>query len=486
MHGQNEIINVQNSETARSPGILGRFVLRNTPVPILVREFLGENERYEFTEDYNLPANFGGIPGLPEPQRTSFFLRERAVIRVGVVHRRAGVEPDEQGDLLFSSAIRDELLRCGKNAADFIVLPFASDDAQNRDVFRGRALASVIWLQEKTTLENLIGGGEKIELPPKLVIRASELLPDGNVVDYAGGESGSSMAPASRAPSMMTKDLVVPVASGEIAPSQSVPSPSTAGVMQAPPAVPGPEAENATPAVAEAGSQTQAPALAGAEQAPAAEISAPPAKTPPQWRDWSAFRYGVSGTSRGQLRRRMLIRHTGGFLRAIMLAAEKQPSAEYLARFFEEIGDAADPVRAHRAWLGRETDNNARGEFGEIASISFALNKDGRFISAGREIRPVLWRAAKRQLVVFPITRSADANGDENPYRLVRGSLNPGDRVLLTPGRFASHELRELFDIFKIDNDDEVRERLDSYLDYRARGKALLLTHAKAEPAAQA
>lgn len=179
---------------------------------------------------------------------------------------------------------------------------------------------------------------------------------------------------------------------------------------------------------------------------------------PYPWKKWQELRYSIVGNMRSMPRRKMLMRQESKSLKIAMLSSAAEISQGYALAFFDTVMFAPESSTAHRRLL--EAAKPAK-----VATFSMDVDLRMGYQTTFNNFHPVLFSGEKKKIFDFP-----EAPGG----RVFRGKMKEGDMVLVFPSSFGSAEMQDLKEIFR-EEPNEVPSRLSTYLDFRARGRGLLL-----------
>ena len=414
----------RRQDKALNHSSIARFILRNTPLPVLIRDFLSRDD-YEFVEDYRLPEKIVQSLGKnieKALQPGAFFTSDRRAMRLGIViqkikspHNSALVLPVEA----LNQEIKTWLLRAGRNEDEFRIFPFENSPETGGFFRDGLPLLNLLWTPDRTSLENMLGTGPRAL--PSDILAAYPDLPD--LLDYP------------RRRRALTPDI------------EEQPLPSLLPLESTAERIPAPRA-SLTP------TRIHTPGLA-------------PHSNIPGTRAFGMVRYGVIGELRGRIHSKVFLKQTDQDLRLIMLASpEDKPRRDSL--YFKPFGGSGDPIRAHRDLIRENPDEC-------FAHFSLQVDENYAFRAIATGIHPLLWRAGKHNLFTFPDSRSPD---QADKINILRGALGPGDRLLVLPGITSTREREEIESIILSNSPELARKKIGALLDIKSHGKALLLERA--------
>lgn len=155
------------------PGILTRMVLKNTPLPSLIRQFLmyQGGDSFRFLEDFQFPGEFSDHlqqEGVLGPD-LSFFLKDRSPYRAAVViekGKEAGNDPGMMDRTMeLSRSLSIWMDAAGKRKENYRMIPFYKLNFQKEAFPDATPYMLILWRAEKSFLEHLLSGKDRQELP---------------------------------------------------------------------------------------------------------------------------------------------------------------------------------------------------------------------------------------------------------------------------------------------------------------------------------
>ncbi len=418
----------------RSPGWFTRFLLRHTPVPLIVRSFLEnlpEDRSYRFIEDVHLPPAYlrylraRGIDAGPRDQ--NFFLYDRSPFRAGLIvsGRRSPYAAESLQDRL-----AEWLATSGRDAGHARVLTIPEQEilAKMRQS-QFEPVCFVVWAAERSPLERWLSPrpskAERLMLPAETATAVPSVV-------------------RARAPHVVEEDP------GQARPAH-MPSPADRRQLGAP-------------------GSTNAANAAHAAGATRAEVH-----------QAGVLHYRIAGSTRGGMYRRYCLRRDGDLLKISMLASKRKLSPDYALAFFDRLQFAPDCIREHRELL-RSTPSGAESGY---TSLSLELRMRGSFRCIASGMQPAFFREKNGRLYLLP---DSTPEG-EDTVKIVEGRFHAGDGLLIVPGGFTVAERRELAERFRRAREsgkagtdggvEALADLLSAWLDYRLRGRALFVSRAR-------
>lgn len=409
----------------RKPGWFTRFLLRHTPVPLIVRSFLEnlpDDRSCRFIEDVNLPPAYlrylraRGIDAGPRDQ--NFFLYDRSPFRAGLIV--SGRRSPYAAESLWKG-LAGWLATSGRDASFARVLTIPEQEvlAKMRQS-QFEPICFVVWTMERSPLERLLGSRpskqERLMLP---------------VESPAIGAAPPALRP--RAAEVESEQRSRPAA---------VPVPARHSL-----------------------------------ESPANESTAPKSEV----HQAGVLQYRIAGSTRGGLYRRYCLRRDGDLLKISMLSSKRKLSPDYALAFFDRLQFAPDCIREHRELL-RSTPSGGDTVYSSL-SLELRLRGSFRCIAAG--MQPAFFREKNGRLYLLP---DSTPEG-EDTVKIVEGRFHPGDGLLIVPGGFTVAERRELAERFRQAREssagkahagvEALADLLSAWLDYRLRGRALFVSRGR-------
>ena len=179
------------------------------------------------------------------------------------------------------------------------------------------------------------------------------------------------------------------------------------------------------------------------------------------WKDQGFCRYALLGSTRGNRSFKFFIKYSTDHLRVFLFSSAEEISEDFLGAMFDALGHHDDPVQGYLEQIRVAVPR-------DILGLSLSLSAEGLFEYCGFGLTPALLRngRAPRNL---PDLKSYYRKFPSHRWRVARGRLKAGDRILLCPSTMLSSELDEF--AIKLRSGRQA----SSWLRSRGLGKALLL-----------
>ncbi|MBX7057831.1 MAG: hypothetical protein K1X75_07175 [Leptospirales bacterium] len=397
---------------------------RLVPLPLLLRNFLAERApgALELIEDADLPAGAAqrlSMQGVARCEAGGFFTHDRRAERAAlVVASRKNASPSANARRELAREIYERLLASGRQARDFRLIVAGGSDFLANYLGRYEALLAISWRPERPLLEQIIASPVSARAEFNVLRLADAAVASGQLLPF---DLADNLKPQQSPRPRQEHNFTAPVAE----------KPPATAIQAAPP-----------------------PVAAGQGRSGDEEFHS-----------WNHFRYRIVGRTRGRMQRRFFVRREDKRLALAMTASAGALPVDFTAQFFERVQAAEDSIAAHRAAIGAAEQG--------LCTLTTELFVDGRFRSLSVGVTPVFFRLQQGRALLVP-----DSPGGGEKTRTVEGRFHPGDCLLIAPGRISSSEQRELLELAEALQQAplEFPARIAAWLDWRERGRSLLLT----------